>query len=100
VLWAKRVLGITVQIAHRRDGGLRHTWARADDPIPRRAALRGGAASMGGRADVWLAGPLAATVQRLRVSDRYLGKRDLPRDVADPGPPDRQGNNLTFPNVL
>ena len=34
VPWAKRVLGITVQITHRRDGGLAHTWARADD-LPR-----------------------------------------------------------------
>jgi transposase len=32
VPWAKRALGITVQITHRRDGGMAHTWARADDP--------------------------------------------------------------------
>ena len=32
VQWAKRVLGITVQITQRRDGGLGHTWARADAP--------------------------------------------------------------------
>jgi putative transposase len=38
VRWAKRVLGITVQITHRRDGGLRHTWARAD--APSRSVLR------------------------------------------------------------
>jgi transposase len=35
--WAKQLLGITVQITHRRDGGMRHTWARTDTP-PRSVA--------------------------------------------------------------
>ncbi|MGI5182324.1 IS5 family transposase [Dactylosporangium sp. CA-152071] len=38
VQWANRVLGITVAITRRRDGGLRHTWAPADAPprsVPR-----------------------------------------------------------------
>jgi putative transposase len=83
--WAKRVLGITVEIIHRRDGGLgrRHRgvlrgtgvprplgrrdrvrvggWHIAQlgegrRPTPHRVPLRGGAASVGGGAYVWLFG--------------------------------------------
>jgi transposase len=42
VQWAMRVLGIRVEITHRRDGGLRHTWAPADaEPrsVPRFAVV-------------------------------------------------------------
>jgi transposase len=38
----RRTLGVTVEIVQRRDGGLRHTWARADAPpreIPRLAVV-------------------------------------------------------------